>query len=85
MGVWVIIIYLTLLISTLLIGSVSNHKIIKKYTKDIIHNDCYYLNPNDFEHHLRLDKRMRKSEGKSDDAIDKRNSTDLNLIVDKER
>jgi len=63
MGLYVIVVYAGLLISSLFIFGVVNHKVIKKHTKEVIHNDCYYLNPDEFKWNQKMDEKMKEEQG----------------------
>jgi len=45
MGLYLVIIYIACIVSTFFISAVRNHKVIKRHTREIMYNDCYYLNP----------------------------------------
>ena len=42
MGLYLVVIYITLIVSTFFISAVRNHKVIKRHTGEVIYNDCYY-------------------------------------------
>ena len=62
MGLYLIVIYLALIVSTFFISAVRNHKVIKRYTREVIYNDCYYLNPEDHKWNQKMAFKMSQEE-----------------------
>ena len=62
MGLYLIVIYLALIVSTFFISAVRNHKVIKRYTREVIYNDCYYLNPEDHKWNQKMAFKMSQED-----------------------
>ena len=65
MGLYLIICYLVILITGMFVSMAVNHKIIKRFTKQVIHNDCYYLDPVNHKWNLKMAQKYLQEERKS--------------------
>jgi len=90
MGVYIVVFYLTCLVSTFFASSVRYHRIIKRYPSEIIHNDCYYLDPKEFKWNQKMNYKIKidddfRMNNEVNINIDNKNNSNLTIINIKDK
>ena len=90
MGVYIVVFYLTCLVSTFFASSVRYHRIVKRFPSEIIHNDCYYLDPKEFKWNQKMNYKIKfdddfRMNNEVNIKIDNKNDSHLSIINIKDK